>query len=176
MICLVSRRLTPLLALIALAPATPAQPGLVNELIQQGTAYFVFVEEGAPSVEVYVFGEGTRNGVYRLQRGITLTEALALAGGTARSDSTERQISTSSVRVLRMQGATRRPIYEAAVERMLLEPELHPDLQAGDIIETNVTFEDLGEPFTFRDGLELASRVASVVSVVLLLAFRFRNL
>ena len=169
-------RLAPLAALVALAAAPSAQPGLVNELIQRGVAYFVFVEEGTPSVEVYVLGEGTQNGVYRLQRGISLTEALALAGGTARSDTTERTISTATVRVLRMQGATRRPIYQALSEQLFLEPELHPELQTGDVIESRVTYQDRPQPFTFRDGLELTARIASVISVVLLLAFRARDL
>lgn len=170
-----ARLLVSFLALVAITTAASAQRGLVNELIQQGTSYYVFVEEGTPSVEVYLLGDGTRNGVYRLQRDVSLTEALALAGGTARSDTTERQISTATVRVLRMQGASRRPIYEAVAEQMLLEPELHPDLQTGDVIETQVTYEDRPEPFTFRDGLELTARIASVVSAVLLLTFRLRG-
>ena len=166
-------RLASLAALVAFAAAPlSAQPGLVNELIQQGTAYYVFVEEGAPSVEVYVLGIGTQNGVYRLQRGVSLTEALALAGGTARTDTTERQIATATVGVLRTQGATRRAIYRATAEQMLLEPELHPELQTGDIIETQVTYRDRPDPFTFRDGLELAGRVASVVSLFVLLFIR----
>ena len=171
------RLVAPLALLAALAAAPSAQPsGFGDGLVQQGVSYFQFVEEAAPSVEVYILGVGTRNGVYRLQRGISLTEALALAGGTARTDSTERAISTSTVRVLRMQGATRRMIYEATAERLFLEPELHPALETGDVIETQVTYEEVPEPFTLRDGLELASRIASVVSVFLLLYLRQRQL
>ncbi|MDT0631228.1 hypothetical protein RQM47_08255 [Rubrivirga sp. S365] len=162
--------------LVTMAPSSAAQIGAVNEIINQGTSFFQFVEEGAPSVEVYVLGGGARNGVYRLQRGISLTEALALAGGTASTDSTERAISTSIVRVLRMQGGTRRPIYEATAEQLVLEPEIHPNLETGDVIETEVEYEAIPEPFTFRDGLELVSRLASVVSVLLLLYFRIDGL
>ena len=169
------RLAAPLALFVALAAAPSAQPvpaGFGDDLIQQGVAYYTFVEAGAPSVEVYVLGAGTRNGVYRLQRGVSLTEALALAGGTARTDSTQRSISTSFVRVLRMQGATRRPIYTATAERLFREPELHPDLETGDVIETEVTYEEIPEPFTFQDGLELAGRIASLVSVFLLLYLR----
>lgn len=155
--------------LVALAAPPAAQVGAVNEIVQQGTSYFQFVEEGAPSVQIYIFGAGTRNGVYRLQRGISLTEALALAGGTAQTDSTRGSISTAFVRVLRMQGASRRVIYEATAEQYLREPEIHPALETGDVIETQVTFEEVPEPFTFRDGVEIAARVASLVSLILLL-------
>lgn len=159
--------------LVAIATASAAQPvAFRGDLVQQGVSYFTFVEEAAPSIEIYVVGEGTRNGVYRLQEGITLTETLALAGGTARSDSTERAISTSTVRVLRLQGASRIPIYEALAEQLFREPELHPNLQTGDVIETQVTYEEVPEPFTFRDGLEIAGRIASLVSVFLLLYLR----
>ena len=171
------RTLAPLALLVALATAPAAQPtGFGDDLIREGVAYFRFVEEAAPSIEVYVVGVGIRNGVYRLQRGVSLTETIALAGGTARTDSTERAISTSTVRVLRMQGATRRPIYEATAEQLFREPEVHPDLQTGDVIETQVTYEEVPEPFTFRDGLELAGRIASLVSVFLLLTLGRRNL
>ena len=161
--------------LVALAVAPAAQPvpqGFGDDVIRSGVAYFTFVEPGAPSVEVYVLGAGTRNGVYRLQENVSLTEALALAGGTAQTDSTVRAISTSFVRVLRRQGVARQVIYQATAERYLREPELHPDLQTGDVIETQVTYEEVPEPFTFRDGLELAGRIASLVSVFLLLYLR----
>ena len=161
--------LAPLLLVTALATAPAAQIGAVNDINQQGTSYYQFVEEGAPSVEIYVFGAGTRNGWYRLQRGVSLTQALALAGGTAQTDSTRGAISTAFVRVLRTQGATRRVIYEATAERYLREPEIHPALETGDVIETQVTYEEVREPFTFRDGIEVAARLASLVSLVLLL-------
>ena len=160
-----------LLALaLALAGTPAAQPaGFGDDLIQQGVSYYTFVEVGAPSVQVYVLGAGTRNGVYRLQEGTPLTEAIALAGGVAQTDSTARSISTSFVRVLRRVGADRRVIYEATAEQYLREPELHPALQDLDVIETEVNFEAIPEPFTLRDGVEIAARIASLVSLVLLL-------
>ena len=165
--------LAPLALLFAVAPAAqPVPPGFGDDLVQSGVSYFTFVEAGAPSVEVYILGAGARNGVYRLQENVSLTEALALAGGTAQTDSTDRSVSTSFVRVLRRQGASRRVIYEATAERYLREPELHPDLQNGDVVETQVTYETVPEPFTFLDGLELAGRVASLISVFLLLYLR----
>ena len=165
-------------ALAALAWAGPAtaQPAgtFSNEPQARGTSYFVFAESGAPTIEVLVLGEGTRNGVYRLQEGTSLVQAIALAGGTARSDSTERQIASATIRVVRESGGRAGVVYQVAPERLLLERDRHPALQTGDAIEIEVTYEavEIEDPFTFRDGLEIAGRVASLLSVIILLVTR----
>ncbi len=64
------------------------------------------------------------------------------------------------------------PVYEATAEALLREPAAHPDLRTGDVVEVDVEYEEVGEPFTWRDGIEIASRVASLVSVVILLYTR----
>ena len=159
------------LLLAAVAPAQPA-PGLTSEPDVRGTSYFTFVEPGAPSVEVVFLGAGTRSGVYRLQEGTSLVEAVALAGGTARSDSTERRVVTAQIRLLRNVGGATQVVYQVTPERLPLERDRQPALQTGDVIETQVTYEVVPERFTFRDGLEIAGRVASLVSVVILLVTR----
>ncbi len=58
-------------------------------------------------------------------------------------------------------------IYEATTEQAFREPQNHPVLQNDDLVELDVTYEDLGEPFTFRDGVEIASRVASITLLIL---------
>ena len=164
-----------LVGLVALATTgarAQSSPVFSSEPESRGTSYFVFAEEGAPTIEVLFLGQGTRNGIYRLQEGTTLVDAIALAGGTARSDSTERQIRTAFVRVLRDEGSGTRVIYESTPERLPLERSRHPRLQTDDIVETQVTYEVVDEPFTFLDGLQIASRVASLVSVILLLTRR----
>lgn len=158
-----------LAAALLLPTAAVAQPLLPTEVISSGTAYFIFAEPGAPTIEVTVLGEGTRNGIYVVQNGTTLTELLALAGGTASSQETERQIVRSIVRLLRRDGNRRNVIYEALAEDLIREPASHPDLLAGDVVEVDVEYEELREPFTFRDGVEVAARVASLVSVFILL-------
>ena len=164
------------LALLA-AGAAGAQTESAFSTIPEsrGTAYFLFAEPGAPTIEVLMLGEGTRNGIYRLQEGTSLVDAIALAGGTARSDSTARQIRTATVRLLRTVGGTTQVIYQVAPERLPLERASQPRLETGDVIETEITFEEVKEPFTFRDGLEIAGRVASLVSVVLLLTRSLSN-
>ena len=162
-----------LLSLVGLASVTAASAqAFPTEPEARGTAYFTYAEPGAPTIEVVFLGEGTRSGIYRLQEGTSLVSAVALAGGTARSDSTERAIVTSRIRVLREIGGATQLIYEVTPERLPLERDRQPQLQTGDVIETQVTFEEVKEPFTLLDGLELAGRVASLVSAVILLATR----
>ena len=164
-----------LLAALA-APPAAAQP-VFGDPVAQGTAFFSYAEPGAPLFEVVLIGEGIRSGIYRFQEGTSLTQVLALAGGVAASDSTvgarQQVVSTSRVRVLRPDGGGDvRVIYEATASALVREAARHPALRTGDVIESDVetvVYEE-AEPFTFRDGIEIAARVASLVSVVLLLA------
>lgn len=156
----------------ALAPAASAQDNAVlpGEVDSRGTAYYVFTEPGAPTVRVVMVGEGIQNGVYRLETGTTLVQAIALAGGTARSDSTEQAIRTTTVSVLRDEGGARRVIYRAPADRVFLEPERHPALQTGDVINVTVEFEAVRKRVTVLQVFEVAGRVASLVSLVYLVA------
>ncbi len=174
-----SRLLLAAAALILSATAPSAQPTPESAFISgpeaRGTAYFVFAEPGAPTFEVVFLGAGTRNGIYRFQEGTTFVQALALAGGTATSDSTELRVVTSTVRLLRDSGTGSQVVYAGTPERLLRDRARLPALQDGDVIETEVTTEIIPPPkekFTFLNGLDLVARVASVVSVVLFLVSR----
>lgn len=163
-----------LLALVA-ASASAQEPTLPTGPVSQGMAYYTFAEPGAPTVEVLFFGEGIRNGIYKLQRGTSLVEALALAGGTPRSDSTIVAVTVVTLRVLRGGPGEARVIYETRPERLLMERDRQPTLEDGDVIEMEVETDPVpppDEPFTFRDGLEITSRVASLASVLILLLTR----
>ena len=172
--------LRPLLAAAALllGAAAAAQPVPTSAFSDapdaRGTSYFVFAEPGAPTFQIIVLGAGMRNGIYRFQEGTTFVQALALAGGTAHSDSTEQRIVTATVRLLRGQGAGSQVVYEATPEQLLRDRARLPSLQDGDIIETEVATEVIlpKDRFTFRDGLDIVARVASLVSVILLLRTR----
>ena len=160
-------------------PLAQAQP-VLGEPEARGTAFFSFAEPGAPLFEVVFLGNGVRSGIYRFQEGTSLIEVLALAGGVAPSDSTggarQQVVSTSRVRVLRpTPGGDVRVLYEATPEVLVRELSRHPVLETGDIIEADVerVVYEQDEPFTFRDGLEITARVASLISVVLLLINRF---
>jgi hypothetical protein len=159
-------------ALVALA-AWFAFPAHAQETfggrMAQGTSYFVFAEVGAPSFEMFVVGEGVRNGIYRLEEGTTLTELMALSGGVPTSRDDERQIVRALLRVLREQGGVRVPVYEATTEQALREPSQNPNLQAGDVLEFDLTYEEVKSPITVWKVLETTSRIASVVTTVILL-------
>lgn len=137
----------------------------------QGASYYVYTELGAPSFEMFVVGEGVKNGIYRLQDGTTLTELMALAGGVPTSEEGERRITRALLRVLREQGGVRVPVYEATTEQALREPAQNPRLQAGDVLEFDLTYEEV-RSITVRDVLEVTGRVASVLSAVILLYTR----
>lgn len=157
---------------IAAVPLASAQSdtGLPGEVDVRGTSYFIYTEPGAPTVRVVMVGEGIQNGIYRLQAGTTLVQALALAGGTARSDSTETAVRTATVSVLRDTDGTRRTVYQAPAERVYLEPQRHPDLQSGDVINVEVEYERVRKPVSLLQVVDTAARVASLVSLVYLLA------
>ena len=153
-------------------PVTSPDPASVGEPIARGTSYNIFAEPGAPTIELVVLGSGIRNGVYRIQRGISLVETLALMGGTAASDSTDRTVTRAFIRVLRNEGGQLQPIYEATTDQLLREVSRHPVLMNGDVIESEIEYETIPEKTTVLEVLQIASRVASLVSAAILLFYR----
>lgn len=161
------------LALLALAGGAQAQtPVPVGDIQASGVSYITFTEPGAPTVDVRVVGEGVRNGIYRLQEGTTLTDLIALSGGVPTSETDERQIVEAYIRVLREQGGTRTVIYEALTEQALREPGAHPPFRDGDLVELDVTYEEVRQRTTLGDIIGTASRVASLLTAVLLIYIR----
>jgi hypothetical protein len=127
-------------------------------------------------MEIVLVQTGARAGIYRVAEGTTLTDFLALAGtAPPRSDTvvepTRETTQTTTVRVLRSDGTTRQTIYEATPDQLLREPGRHPDLATGDLVEivTEVDSRQIPDRFTLLDGLDIAARVASFASLVILL-------
>ena len=147
-----------------------------NTPVSTGMSYYTFAEPGAPTVEVIFLGTGLRNGVYKLQSDVSLVQALALAGGTPRSDSTKTAVTTATIRVIRLVGGQSQTIYEVVPEQLLNERDRHPSFQTGDVVEMNVDVEYIepSKKFTFRDGVEIVSRAASLISAVLLIYSRLQ--
>ncbi|MEM1115080.1 MAG: hypothetical protein AAF845_00490 [Bacteroidota bacterium] len=164
-------------AALLVAGAAHAQVVLPGDDIQaSGVSYIVYTEPGAPTVEITVVGEGVRSGIYRLQEGTTLTQLVALSGGVPTSEEGERQIVTSFIRVLREQGGVRNVIYEATTEQAIREPGSHPPFRDGDLVELDITYEEVRPPVRFIDVVNTVSRVASIVSVALLIFTRVDRL
>lgn len=161
------------LVVVALtAGVAHAQVPVGGDIQTTGTSYNIYAEPGAPTVEVTVVGEGIRSGIYRLQEGTTLTELIALSGGVPTSEESERQIVRAMVRVLREQGAVRTVIYEATTEQAIREPGAHPSFREGDLVELDVTYEDVRPPIRLIDVVNAVSRVASIISVAILIYTR----
>ena len=173
-----------LLLVAAAASASAQEPGVPpgapssypNTPVSTGMSYYTFAEPGAPTVEVIFLGTGLRNGVYKLQSDVSLVQALALAGGTPRSDSTKTAVTTATIRVIRLVGGQSQTIYEVVPEQLLNERDRHPSFQTGDVVEMNVDVEYIepSKKFTFRDGVEIVSRAASLISAVLLIYSRLQ--
>lgn len=159
---------------LALTTSSVAQPtgapSPTPDVISQGTAFYVYTEPGAPTIEVLLVQPGGRAGIFRVSEETTLTEFISLAGSTGPANlETRERIQTTTIRVLRLEGAVRQPVYEATLERLVREPGQHPNLQDGDVVEVETTVEEVDPPFTFTDALDVSARVASVVSLVILL-------
>lgn len=153
----------------ATAAAQPTTPALPPDRVASGTAYHVYTEPGAPTMEIVLVRLGS-GGLYRLAVGTTLTEFLALSGGTAPpTETTERTIRTSAVRVLRDAGGTRTVIYEASPEQVIREPGRHPVLADGDIVEVVSTVEERPRRTTFSERLGVVTSITSVVSLIFLI-------
>ena len=162
------------LLVAALGAPAMAQPAL--DVQAAGVSYKTFTEPGAPTINVLVIGEGTSDGVYRLAEGTTLTELIALGGGVPRSEETDRRIVESRVRVLRLTDGVRVAIYDEIIETAIREPQVHPALVDGDVVEVDVTLEVIPAPFTVLDGIEVASRVVSFATLILLIVTGSRSL
>ena len=165
-------------ALALAASAAHAQPGTPTGLppvVNQGAAYYVFTEPGAPNIQVLLTQTGQRAGIYLVAEETTLTDFVALAGisppqSTVVREPTRVSTQTTTIRVFRENGGTRTAIYEADPDQFIREPGRHPVLETGDIVQIEVVSDSRVVPkrFTLLDGLDIAARIASFASLILL--------
>ena len=169
-------RLLAALTLVLAASPAWAQTPYYNpdiEVVQQGAAFRVFAEPGAPTIEVTLVNLGGDGALFRVGEETTLTQMLALSGGVAGSEETERLIVRQMVSVLRDDGnGGRAVIYTAEPEQLFREPGRHPQLQNGDVIEIDSTYERIQERLTLREGIQIVASIASLVSTIILIAIR----
>lgn len=143
------------------------------DVVQQGAAFGAFIEPGAPTIDVSVVNLGGSSALFRVGEETTLTQILVLSGTVAGTEENERFIVRSTVSVLRGDGqGGRAVIYSAAPDQLFREPGQHPQLQTGDVVEIDNTYERLPTPFTFREGLQLVTSVLSLASTIALLVIR----
>lgn len=162
------------LAVAWFVPSAGSQPVLPSlaDLTTTGTAFYVFVETGEPAMEIMIVG-AARPGVYRVGTQMSLLRLLALAGGTSEQPiPQETLIIDSRIEIRRHQGAEMVLLYSSEPHELLVDVGRHPILQNGDLVMLDTEYERIKKGITFRDVLEITSRVASVLAAVLLLARR----
>lgn len=158
---------------LAQQPVNVYNPNI--DIVQQNASFGAFIEPGAPTIDVMVVNLGGSAALYRLGEEATLTQLLVLSGSVAGTEENERFIIRSTVSVLRGdEQGERRVIYSASPEQLFREPGRHPQLQTGDVVEIDNTYERLPEPFTLREGLQIASSVLSLAATLTLLVLRLQ--
>ena len=144
--------------------------GRVNDYENNGGAYHSFYELGEATVQIQVLGSIGVTGLWEVGISIDLGQLIALAGGPTATLNQETQGSTRSysdgtVKLYRRAGGRRDLIYEAEIDRMLMEPEHYPPLQDGDVlvVET-VTYRQ--NRLTWRDAFLILNTVISTAVLI----------
>lgn len=135
----------------------------ISTRLTTGTSYHIFAKEGEATLQVLVLGSVGSPGVYEVGVATDLGQLLALTGGPPLESTTGsvRRSSEVTVRLFREEAGRRNLVYEAALERMLVEPGLYPALQDGDVFAVErITVER--QRFGWREGLSLLSGLASL--------------
>lgn len=138
--------------------------GGVSDLETQGTAYYVFARPGEATMQILVLGSIGSPGIYQVRVETELDELLGLTGGTPLATST-RSETTVTVRLFREGGGRRDLVYEAPLERMLVEPGLYPPLQDGDVLTIETITIERGR-FGWRDAISIVTSLTSVVVLI----------
>lgn len=158
---------------VSLAQPVPNYYNPSIDIVQQGAAFAAFIEPGAPTIDVMVVNLGGPSALYRVGEETTLTQILVLSGSVAGREENERFIINSTIRVLRDNGnGGRSVIYSAAPDQLFREPGQHPQLQTGDVVEVDNTYERVPQRLTFREGLQIVTSVLSLASTIALLVIR----
>lgn len=144
--------------------------GRVDDYENNGGAYHSFYELGEATVQIQVLGSIGVTGLWEVGISIDLGQLIALAGGPTAALNQETQGSTRSysdgtVKLYRRAGGRRDLIYEAEIDRMLMEPEHYPPLQDGDVlvVET-VTYQQ--NRLTWRDAILILNTVISTAVLI----------
>lgn len=159
--------------LMAGAIATLAPPAVgqfmddPEDVLAEGAAYKIFARAGEPVIRVHVLSEAG-SGLYAVGTSTTLTELLALSGGASVGEGTTEERRTVTVRLYRRAAeAGRSMIYEAELNQMLQEPHRHPNLDEGDVLMVETTYQ---RRFDMLRTLQVVSGLSTVVLLVLRLA------
>ena len=148
---------------LAFALQTQAQSFDRIDKTRTNTAFFFFAQPGDATIQISLWGSVPLPGIYEVPVGTNLDKLLTMAGGPSpelRQSGTRHEI---TIRLFREQGARRTLVYEAPLERMLVETEAYPVLQDYDV----VTLETIvRRGFGWRDGLSVLTSVLAIALTV----------
>lgn len=158
-------------SLCVAAPTAAQTFGRVGDIEARGTSYHVYARPGDATVQVLVMGLG--GGIYEVTDGTRLDELLALVGGATGPEVGTQDPTISlrtTVRLYRGEEGNRSLIYEAPLEQVLLETDLHPRLIDGDLFLIETIRRNR---FNWRDGFRIVSGLASLALLIERMTRRF---
>lgn len=126
-------------------------------------AYYNYSEPGDVTVLVNVWGTVRNPGLYEVPRGTTLSTLFSVAGGPSIAQRRRRETRTIEVRLVRNDGAERRPIFHSVMENEVVVADDDPVLQEGDVLTVEtVTRQQL----SWRDLFPVIGAAASMALII----------
>lgn len=122
-----------LVAVLSPAPATAQEtpaPGLTSPLENPNR----FARPGMPTNEVWVWGEVSQPGIWRVERGADLVQFLSHLRVPGLLQQQAQTRSRFTLKIYRGPGQSRELIYEKRLDELLEEGDDYPELQDGDIL------------------------------------------
>ena len=127
------------------------------------TAFFFFAQPGDATIQVSLWGSVPLPGIYEVPVGTNLDKLLTMAGGPTQELRESRTRHEINIRLFREQGSGRVMMYEAPLERMLVETQAYPVLQDFDVVTLDTIVH---RGFSWRDALTVITSVAATALVV----------
>ena len=146
------------LALCLLAISPVHAQGTTTPPAAGGVSYKTYYTQGEITMQVFLISSTGSTGIYEIGKDTRLLELITLAG-FAPPVRNERNVVRNTISVIRPRQSNE-PIYEARIERLVMEPERHPPLEDGDMI----LIESVQKTrFTWREVVSFVSGVSSVL-------------
>lgn len=160
--------LLPLLWMLSPAPPASAQeapsPGLTSPLENPNR----FARPGMPTNEVWVWGEVSQPGIWRVERGADLVQFLSHLRVPGALQQQPERVNRFTLRIYRGAPQDREEIYSIRLDDLLERGDEYPELQDGDIIAVELRQR--------RSRLRIAQLAVSTISSAASLTLLFLRL
>ena len=97
-----------------------------------------FARPGVPTNEVWVWGEVSQPGIWRVERGVDLVQFLSHLRVVGVGQEQAERVRRFTVKIYRGQPRDRSLIYEVRLDELLEQGGDYPDLEEGDILAVEV--------------------------------------